>query len=224
MEILCEVRNLQKSFWQGGKRLDVIRGMNLSIRRGEMLSIVGASGVGKSTLLHIIGTLDQPTGGEVYFGGENVFAMKEEELARFRGRSIGFVFQFHHLLPEFTALENVMMPGLIQGRSFREMDKLGTAILRGVGMIDRLQHKPAELSGGEQQRVALARALVLSPEMVLADEFTGNLDTENAEMVADLLFKLNEEKGAAVIIVTHDMAMAARFGTRYVMADGILHC
>ncbi|MDD3293947.1 MAG: ABC transporter ATP-binding protein, partial [Geobacteraceae bacterium] len=184
------------------------------------IALVGASGAGKSTLLHVIGTLDRPTSGEVLFRGNDVFAMGNGELASFRNRSIGFVFQFHHLLPEFTALENVMMPALIGGVAKEEALDSAASLLNDVGLSHRLTHKPGELSGGEQQRVAIARALVMSPALLMADEPTGNLDRNTSEEVHDLLSGIQERTGLTLIIVTHNERLADRMGKTIRLVDG----
>lgn len=187
-----------------------------------MLAIEGASGAGKSTLLHILGTLDRPTEGKVFFQGEDLFSRSPVELAEMRNRNVGFVFQFHHLLPEFSALENTMMPGLIQGMSLRGAGKEAEKILVQLGLEDRLHHKPGQLSGGEQQRVAVARALMLKPRVILADEPTGNLDTQTGEEVHKLLVQINREEGITIIIVTHNPILAARMKRRVRLVDGKL--
>ena len=187
-----------------------------------MLAIEGASGAGKSTLLHILGTLDRPSDGQVFFQGQDLFARSNAELAQLRNREVGFVFQFHHLLPEFSALENTMMPGLIQGMSPRTAGKEAEKILSQLGLEDRLHHKPGQLSGGEQQRVAVARALMLKPKVILADEPTGNLDTQTGEEVHNLLAKINREQGITLIMVTHNPMLASRLNRRVRLADGWL--
>lgn len=217
---LLEVRNLHKSFQTERSRVDVLNGIDLSVGEGDTIALVGASGAGKSTLLHVIGTLDRPTSGEVLFRGEDVFKMGNGELASFRNRSIGFVFQFHHLLPEFTALENVMMPALIGGMEKEKARESASSLLGDVGLSHRLTHKPGELSGGEQQRVAIARALVLSPALLMADEPTGNLDRKTSEEVHDLLAGIQENTGLTLIIVTHNERLAARMGKTIRLVDG----
>jgi len=217
---LLEVRDLRKSYQRDVSRIDVLNGINLTIQEGETIALVGASGAGKSTLLHIMGTLDRPTSGNVYFRGKDVFTLNESSLATFRNRSIGFVFQFHHLLPEFTALENVMMPALISGVAKEEARKSACSFLEDVGLGHRLQHKPGELSGGEQQRVAIARALVLSPAMLLADEPTGNLDRKTSEEVHELLAAIQRKTGLSLIIVTHNELLADRMGKTIRLVDG----
>ena len=213
---LIEVVNLHKSFKMEGLELTVLKDINLTIARGEMLAIVGASGAGKSTLLHILGTLDRPTSGTVLFDGQDVFRLSDQKQAEFRNRRIGFVFQFHHLLPEFTALENVCMPGYIQSRPALEVRAEAAALLKEVGLDHRVKHKPGELSGGEQQRVAVARALIQRPDLVLADEPTGNLDTHTGDALFALMRTLNRSRGITFIIVTHNEKLSAQ-------ADRIIH-
>jgi lipoprotein-releasing system ATP-binding protein len=228
---LIEVQNLNKSFTTDAGELQVLKGINLSIKEGEMVGVVGASGVGKSTLLHILGTLDRPTSGKVLYDGADIFSLNEDSLALFRNKTIGFVFQFHHLLPEFTAIENVMMPGLIhkesrsrgqgiKGLSYTKIMEKAEKLLNGMGLSERKGHRPGELSGGEQQRVAVARALILEPKAVLADEPTGNLDTQTGEELFNLLVNLNKEKGTSFIIVTHNESLSARCHRVLRMVDG----
>jgi lipoprotein-releasing system ATP-binding protein len=217
---LLEVRNLRKSFRTEKSQVDVLNGIDLSVAVGDTIALVGASGAGKSTLLQVIGTLDRPTSGEVLFQGNDVFKMGNGELASFRNRSIGFVFQFHHLLPEFTALENVMMPGLISGLAKEMVRESASALLCDVGLSHRLTHKPGELSGGEQQRVAIARALVLSPAILMADEPTGNLDRKTSEEVHEILAGIQDRTGLTLIIVTHNERLAARMGKTIRLVDG----
>jgi lipoprotein-releasing system ATP-binding protein len=222
MSEFIEVRGLRKAFRMGGEELHILKGVNLTVRRGEFLAIVGPSGVGKSTLLHIVGGLDRPTEGEVYYQGLEVSRLPEGKLAAFRNQTVGFVFQFHHLLREFSALENTMMPALIGRRDPADAEERAKAILQRVGLADRLGHRPGELSGGEQQRVAIARALVLSPTVLLADEPTGNLDSKTGEAVFDLVRKLNREQGLTVILVTHNEWFARQTDRVLRMADGQL--
>jgi len=203
-----------------GRTLDVLRGIDLNVYAGQILAIVGPSGAGKSTLLHCMGTLDLPSAGRIRLGSEELTTMSNSRLAAVRNRDIGFVFQFHHLLPEFTALENVMIPGLIQGRPRREMEKRATALLEEVGLVHRATHRPGELSGGEQQRVAVARALALDPKLVLADEPTGNLDTATSDAIHDLFFQINREHGTTIIVVTHNPTFAERMPRVVRMKDG----
>ncbi len=219
-EALVIVEDLQKSFLHMGRRLDVLRGIDLNIYAGQVLAIVGASGAGKSTLLHCIGTLDLPSAGRIRLGGEELTTMSSSRLAAVRNRSIGFVFQFHHLLPEFNAVENVMLPGLIQGRSRKEMEKRASALLEEVGLSHRVSHRPGELSGGEQQRVAVARALVLDPKLLLADEPTGNLDSATSDAIHDLFFQINRLHGTTIVVVTHNSAFAESMPRVVRMRDG----
>jgi len=217
---LIRVENLFKSYGNGTKRVDVLKGIDLIFSRGEKAAIVGASGVGKTTLLHVLGTLDRPTAGKVLFEGKDIYTLSEKNLAVFRNREIGFVFQFHHLLPEFNALENTIMPCLIQGIPKKEALARAEAILTLVGLQDRFSHKPGELSGGEQQRVAVARALVLEPKILLADEPTGNLDTKTGESVFDLLQELNRIKEVTLIVVTHNPKLAEKMSRQIELLDG----
>lgn len=220
MTELIQVQQLFKSFGNGAKKVEVLRGIDLTFFQGEKAAIVGASGVGKTTLLHILGTLDRPTSGKVLYEGRDVFTLNEKDLALFRNRQIGFVFQFHHLLPEFNALENTMMPCLIQGIPKKEASVRAEAILTLVGLKDRLTHKPGELSGGEQQRVAVARALVLEPKILLADEPTGNLDSKTGESVFTLLQELNRIRKVTLILVTHNPSLAAQMPRQIHLVDG----
>ena len=219
---LLRISDLTKTFHKDGQAIDVLRGVNLEIDRGEAVSIMGRSGAGKTTFLQVVGTLDRPSAGTVYFNGEDVFAFKDARLSAFRGSSIGFVFQFHHLLPEFSTLENAAMPALIA--RVPKAEALGRAeeILDRVGLSHRLGHRPGELSGGEQQRVALARALVMGPKLLLADEPTGNLDEATGETIFELFSELSYEIGTSVIVVTHNRALARRMPTRLNMVDGVL--
>jgi len=217
---LVEVQRIFKTYGNGAKQVEVLKGIDLTFFKGERAAIVGASGVGKTTLLHILGTLDRPTSGKVLYEGKDIFTLNEKALALFRNREIGFVFQFHHLLPEFNALENTMMPCLIRGMSKKEGASQAESILSLVGLKDRLTHKPGELSGGEQQRVAVARALVLEPKLLLADEPTGNLDTKTGETVFDLLQELNQVQGVTLIVVTHNLKLAARLSRQIHLVDG----
>ncbi|HSB34956.1 MAG TPA: ABC transporter ATP-binding protein [Nitrospirota bacterium] len=206
----------------GPEALHVLDGIDLDIQQGEMLAVVGASGVGKSTFLHILGGLDRPTSGRVLFGDVDVFSLDANKLAHFRNERVGFVFQFHHLLPEFSALENVMMPALIRRTGRAEATEAASGILSEVGLGGRLHHRPGELSGGEQQRVAVARALMLKPDVVLADEPTGNLDMHTGEAVHDLLLSINKQKGTTFVIVTHNDKLALRAHRVLRMAEGRL--
>ncbi len=220
---MIRVNNLQKTFIKDGHRIEVLKGLDFEIGEGQSLAVVGASGAGKSTLLHILGTLDHPTSGAVLFDGVDVFTWPEKKLAAFRNRKIGFVFQFHNLLPEFTALENAMMPALIQRMPKGEAERRAAAILGEMGLSDRITHKPGELSGGEQQRVALARALVLEPEILLADEPTGNLDTETGKKIEDTLLALNRTRGIMLIVVTHNPSLAGRMSQHLGLRDGRIY-
>jgi lipoprotein-releasing system ATP-binding protein len=229
MKTLLETSQLKKSFTTKAGKLQVLKGIDLSINEGEIVSIVGASGVGKSTLLYILGALDRPTIGTVFFQGTDIFTLDENSLATFRNTAIGFIFQFHHLLPEFTALENVMMPGLInkgskgqghKGLSYRDIIRKAEKLLDEMGLSERKGHRPGELSGGEQQRVAVARALILDPKVILADEPTGNLDTTTGEDLFNLLVELNKEKGITFIIVTHNESLSCRCHRILKMVDG----
>lgn len=214
------VQGLVKTFTTNGNLVEVIKGLDLNVYAGETLAVVGASGVGKSTLLHILGTLERPTAGQVLWEGEEVFTLDDRRLAAFRNRKVGFVFQFHYLLPEFDALENVMMPALI-ARVPRSQARLDAeAILVRVGLEHRLRHRVSTLSGGEQQRVAVARALVLKPEVLLADEPTGNLDPHNGAQVQELLLDLNREQGLTSVIVTHNLDLAQALTRQITLVDG----
>lgn len=217
---LVAVQNVKKSFVHEGREVPILRGIDLSIDEGEMLCIVGPSGAGKSTLLHLLGTLDLPSEGRILIGGEDVTTYSSSKLADFRNRSIGFVFQFHHLLPEFTALENVMMPGRIRGEAGAELESRARELLAEAGLEKRVTHRPGELSGGEQQRVALARALIMNPRLVLADEPTGNLDSTTSKAMHDLMFGLNKSRGTTFLVVTHSADLAAQMPRVVHMRDG----
>jgi len=220
---LLEVRGLSKTYVTGPEVLHVLRDVNLTLGAGEVLAIVGPSGVGKSTLLHILGALDRPEGGSVSVSGEDVFSMGDARLAQFRNATFGFVFQFHHLLSEFTALENVMMPCLIAGMSEADAMKKAARVLgEDVGLRERFEHRPRELSGGEQQRVAVARALVMEPRVVLADEPSGNLDPEHSEALHNLLFELRDAHRQSFILVTHSVELARRANRVLKLLDGML--
>ncbi|MCL4684513.1 ABC transporter ATP-binding protein [Myxococcota bacterium] len=219
-DALVEVEGLTKRFATADGELEVLRDVDFRLEEGARVAIVGQSGVGKSTFLHVLGALDHPTAGSVRFRGEDVFAKSPDELARFRNVSLGFVFQFHHLLPEFSALENVMMPGLLRGLDFAEVSERAAAILGEVGLGARLQHRTGKLSGGERQRVAVARALVLDPALVLADEPTGNLDPATGERIGELLVEMNESRGMALVVVTHNERLAERLGRIAVLQQG----
>lgn len=219
---MIRITDLHKSFIMGSQELTVLKGIDLEIPRGQMVAIVGASGAGKSTMLHIMGMLDRPTTGTVYFDNQDLFQMSEAQQAEFRNRRIGFVFQFHHLLPEFTALENACMPALIQRRPLEEVEQEATTLLQEVGLGRRLHHKPGELSGGEQQRVAVARALLQKPDLVLADEPTGNLDTHTGESLFGLLRDLNRTRKTTFVIVTHNDKLSAQSDRIIHMQDGMI--
>lgn len=221
-EPLVLIENVTKSFEHMGRTLTVLEGIDLKIHQGEFLSIVGASGAGKSTLLHCMGTLDLPTSGRIRLAGEELTQMSQARLAAVRNREIGFVFQFHHLLPEFDALENVMLPGLIQGRSRRQMAQQARRLLDEVGVGHRASHRPGEMSGGEQQRVAVARALVLEPKLLLADEPTGNLDSVTGDAVHDLFFEINREHKTTIVVVTHNPSFAESMPRVVRMKDGLV--
>jgi len=214
------VEALRKEFSRKTGTLEVLKGISFSLERGEMLGVVGVSGAGKTTLLQIVGTLDRPTSGAVVYDGRDVTGMGEEELAGFRNRSVGFVFQFHHLLPEFNSRENVMLPCLIAGMSWEDADRRATELLAEVGLSDRLTHRVGEISGGEQQRVAICRALAMGPEVILGDEPTGNLDKETASGVMDLLETLNRNRGLSMVVVTHNEELAGRMHRVIQIDDG----
>lgn len=219
---LLSVKGLHKSFIEGGSEIHVLRGVDLELREGERLAIVGQSGVGKSTLLHILGTLDRPTTGSILFGGKELPLDDEAALCKFRNQQIGFVFQFHYLLPDFSALENVMFPALIQGVDEVKARSEAVELLELVGLKDRLDHRPGKLSGGEQQRVAVARAVILKPKLILADEPTGSLDVKIGEEVQELLFRLNAEHKIALVVATHNRDFAEKIGRRVELKDGLL--
>lgn len=216
---MIDIKDITKNFGD----LQVLRGVNLHIGKGEVISIVGPSGAGKTTLLQLVGTLDKPTSGSILFNGKELCRMSDGELATFRNRHIGFVFQFHQLLPEFTALENVMMPALIAGRNRKEVEKEAMELLAVMGLKERATHKPSEMSGGENQRVAVARALINRPDVVLADEPSGSLDSKNKEELHKLFFELRDRYGQTFLIVTHDEGLAAITDRTIRMVDGIVH-
>jgi len=222
-EPILQVKGVHKHFGSGERRVDVLRGVDLTLSGQESIAVVGASGVGKSTLLHILGTLERPSAGEVIYEGVNVLTFPETQLAAYRNRSIGFVFQFHHLLSEFTALENVMLPCLIARMSKRKSRESAREVLDLVGLSHRIGHRVGELSGGEQQRVAVARALVLNPKVLLADEPTGNLDTKTSRNVHELLLLLNQEQKVSLVVVTHNMELAGMMQRQLHMKDGLLN-
>jgi lipoprotein-releasing system ATP-binding protein len=215
--------DLHKSFGFGGEDIHVLRGLDLELHEGERLAIVGESGVGKSTLLHILGTLDHPSRGHVTYRGTDLSSLDDPALSDFRNREIGFIFQFHYLLPDFNALENVMLPALIQRWEWEKAEHDAVELLELVGLGDRMAHRPGKLSGGEQQRVAVARSVILRPRLLLADEPTGDLDPHTGEEIENLLFRLNEEKGVAFIVATHNREFAARMGRHMELREGRLY-
>jgi len=223
MSDLLAVRDLRKSFVEGASEIHVLRGANFDLAEGERVAVVGQSGVGKSTLLHILGTLDRPTSGQILFRGKELPLDDEALLCEFRNRQIGFVFQFHYLLPDFSAIENVMFPALIRGMNPQQARSEGERLLERVGLKDRMTHRPGKLSGGEQQRVAVARAVILQPSLVLADEPTGSLDLRIGEEVQELLFQLNLEYNIALVVATHNHDFADKIGRRVELRDGRLH-
>ncbi len=220
--IILEAEDIHKSFVSGSNTVEVLRGVDLRVHRGEMIAIVGASGSGKTTLLQILGTLDTPDRGRLLFEGRDLAALNEAEISRHRNRNIGFIFQFHHLLPEFTALENIMMPGLIRGQNKKELKKQAQEILDQIKFTDRGHHRCSELSGGEQQRVALARALVMQPTLLLADEPTGNLDSAAGQRIFDLLRDMSRSLSLSVVMVTHNLELAGAMDRCLTLQDGIL--
>ena len=222
--IFMQARQLRKTYDnQTEHGLEVLKGIDLTIRKGEIIAIIGPSGAGKSTLLHILGALDRPTSGDVQFGKEIISRMTNDRLAEFRNKHIGFVFQFHHLMPDFTALENVMIPGLIRSSKQRELKEQALRILHSVGLSDRVSHKPSELSGGEQQRVAFARSLINQPKMVLADEPSGNLDKLNSDALHDLMWNYVRKQGITFVVVTHNQELANQADRVIEMSDGLIH-
>ena len=220
MNNLIRTVDLYKSYYDGAKELPVLKGIDIEVEKGEILAIIGASGVGKSTLLHLIGGLDRPTQGKVFYENQDIFDFNDRELDRFRNHGVGFVFQFHHLLPEFTAIENVALGALIAGKNARDARADARKLLDYVGLSERLEHHPSELSGGERQRVAIARALINQPEVILADEPTGNLDRKTSAAVLDLLWDLNDRFDQTFIIVTHNQALAQRSDRLIHLVDG----
>jgi lipoprotein-releasing system ATP-binding protein len=219
---ILETRNLCKTFQHEGRSIDVLKGINLLVEPGQRTAIIGQSGAGKSTLLHVLGTLDKPTSGQVIYEGVDIFSQSANRVADFRNRSIGFIFQFHHLLAEFTALENVMMPKLILRETRANAESAAKKWLDAVGLTHRLSHRPGELSGGEQQRVALARALVNQPKLLMADEPTGNLDAKTSGQIHALFEQINHEFGTAMLVVTHSLEFARRLPSQVEMQDGML--
>ena len=220
-EIILSAKRVTKSYCSKESRLEVLKGVNLSIKKSEAVCIMGVSGAGKSTLLHILGTLDKPTSGQVYYKRENLNSKTGDELALFRNKKIGFVFQFHHLLPELTALENVALPARIGGFSKKEAGVKAKNWLKNLGLQKRIHHYPSEMSGGERQRVAIARALIQKPEILLADEPSGNLDTENGRIIQDLFFKLQKDLSLTLVVVTHNQEFASSFPRVYHLKNGV---
>ncbi|MDX1775459.1 MAG: ABC transporter ATP-binding protein [Desulfobulbales bacterium] len=223
MSVTFQARGIEKYYDEVGNRVDVLKGVDLSLTQGEMIAIVGASGTGKTTLLHILGTLDRPTAGNLLYNGVEILQKNDIELSAYRNKTIGFVFQFHHLLPEFTALENIMMPGLIAGHDKDQMAAEAAEILAKVKLSERMQHKVGELSGGEQQRVALARAIIMKPLLLLADEPTGNLDTKTGFKVFQLLQEMSAEYSLSAVMVTHNLELAGEMNRCLTLAEGRLH-
>ncbi len=216
---MLRAQRIEKVYHKGAQALSVLNGLDFEMLEGEAVAIVGSSGAGKSTFLHILGALDTPSAGHVYFDGHDIFKWKDQALARFRNEKLGFVFQFHHLFAEFSALENIAVPGRIAGQSFRESEKRAEELLEKMGLKARGRHYPSELSGGEQQRVAIARALFMNPKLILADEPTGNLDSENSRRIQDVLFDLHKQ-GLSMVVVTHDLQFASRFPRTLRLSDG----
>lgn len=224
-DFVLECSDIYKEFpsESGDGILRILQGVDLQVKKAEIISIVGSSGSGKSTLLHILGGLDRPTSGDVFWGGKSIYQYNKDQLANLRNKKVGFVFQFHHLLPEFSALENVMMPALIQNLSFPETEKRAKLLLDQFGMSDRLNHRPSQLSGGEQQRVSMARALTNNPAIILADEPTGNLDEKNTESILSLLFQLRELEEVCIVLITHEKEIATRCDIVYSLQNGTLN-
>ncbi|MCX5849101.1 MAG: ABC transporter ATP-binding protein [Deltaproteobacteria bacterium] len=220
---MITLENLSKTFLKDGSKIEVLRGLDLEVKKGESLAVLGVSGAGKSTLIHILGMLDHPTGGCLNINGVNVFEWEEKKRASFRNATIGFVFQFNNLLPEFNALENTMMPALISGMPREQAREKACKLLREVGLEHRIKHKPGELSGGEQQRVAIVRALIMEPEILLVDEPTGNLDTETGKKIEDILVNLNAAKKITLVTVTHNKLLAERMSSRIILHDGKIY-
>jgi len=223
MTAMFQAIGIEKYYEEVGNRIEVLKGVDLHLNKGEMTAIVGASGTGKTTLLHILGTLDRPTAGKLLYDEVEVLKKNDVELSAYRNQTVGFVFQFHHLLPEFTALENVMMPGLIAGHDKTKMAEKADEILAKVRLSDRILHKVGELSGGEQQRVALARAIIMKPLLLLADEPTGNLDTKTGYKVFQLLQEMSAEYSLSAVMVTHNLELAGEMNRCLTLADGKLH-
>lgn len=220
MGAAIKIKNLTKTFFKDGLKIEVLKGINFEVSAGESLAVAGVSGAGKSTLIHIIGALDRPTSGSVLVDGVDVFNWEEKKLARFRNEKIGFIFQFFNLLPEFTSLENTMMPALLQGKSRREAREQAEIILNEVGLGDRINHQPGELSGGEQQRVAVARALIMKPDIILADEPTGSLDRSTGVKIEEILVNLSKTREVTLIVVTHNKSLADKMSRSIGLGDG----
>ncbi len=220
MSNLYSIQGLHKSYMEGEKKIVVLLDLQLTIAEGERLAIVGESGVGKSTLLHILGTLDRPTSGQLIYRGRDLSLLRDDELAHFRNHEIGFVFQFHYLLPDFSALENVMLPALIRGWTWEKSHKSAEKLLEMVGLKDRAEHPPGKLSGGEQQRVAVARSMILEPKLIIADEPTGDLDSHTGGEIEKLLFQLNVERGVSLVVATHNWQFARRIGRQVELREG----
>ena len=220
MDALIQVKDLHKTYFSDSKPLEVLKGVSLEIEAGEALAILGASGAGKSTLLHLLGALDRPTSGDVRFRGRCLYELSEPDLCEYRNQKTGFVFQFHHLMPMLSALENTLLPGMIGGLSQGESRERAAEVLAQVGLASRLEHRPAELSGGEQQRVAIARALLMNPEVLLADEPTGNLDSKTGGEIADLLLDLKKKKNMTLVVVTHNEELSHRLSRQVQITDG----
>jgi lipoprotein-releasing system ATP-binding protein len=222
-ETILRCSDITKNFKSesGDGELRILRGVNLQVKMAEIVAIVGSSGSGKSTLLHILGGLDQPTNGDVFWHDVSIYQHKPDKLAELRNQNVGFVFQFHHLLPEFTAIENVMMPALIKDTRFQDAEKRASYLLKRFGLADRLHHRPSQLSGGEQQRVSMARALTNHPSIILADEPTGNLDENNTDTILQLLFQLREEENVSIVLITHEKEIAGKCDTVYTLQNGV---
>ncbi|WP_171032807.1 ABC transporter ATP-binding protein [Fodinibius saliphilus] len=225
MSIILEGQHITKQFASEGNNgpLTVLDDTSIAIEKGSVITVSGVSGCGKSTLLHILGGLDKPNLGSVLWNGQSIYKMEKEELAKFRNTNLGFVFQFHHLLPEFTALENIMMPALIKGEAPQEVEERANNLLEEFGIPGRAEHRPTQLSGGEQQRVAMARALINDPDLILADEPTGNLDEENTDILLSLLFDLREKKDLSILLITHEKDIAKQSDITYELSKGKLH-
>ncbi|MBI2083148.1 MAG: ABC transporter ATP-binding protein [Deltaproteobacteria bacterium] len=221
-EILIEAKGIKKSYWQGEVETPVLKGVDVVVARGAQMVITGASGAGKSTLLHVLASLDPPTGGSVFFQGSDLYQKADQALSELRNREIGFVFQFHHLLPELNALENVMLPLLVRGESRRAIQDRAKGVLAELGLESRLRHRPSELSGGEQQRVAVARAIAGRPSLLFADEPTGNLDRDSGDRLVESLLELHRREGMALVVVTHNERMMNCFQSKHLLSDGRL--